>query len=209
MLELEAIHFGTCCVPVDASLFVHFIALFGNAPSWLFVANLALGVFNRDIYFLIASNFNFLVLANALRLLSTAFAVPHPEGFDYKLCDATHYAFPDAIYVTTISYVLCSSAAFVVDTRLSHYANALPISVFVFIVFFYCASTLFSHYFDAFLFVCNTLLAFSISALFTFAYAVFAQDFLHLASRETRRKAAVVGVFLEKEGEAFIRNLPK
>jgi len=205
---LETIHFGTCCVPVDASDTARFIAAFGNLPSWLFIANVAVGVFNKDIYFLFSSNFNLLVLAAALGFLSRAFAVPHPEGFDHERCHATHYAFPDAIYVSVLNYVICVAVGFYFDMRLRAYANPLYFSAFVFIVFFYCASTLVSHYFDAFLFVCNSVLALALSALIIFTYAVFAHDFLLLTARSTRKKAAAVGGFLSETGEVFVRNLP-
>jgi len=206
--ELETIHFGTCCVPVDASAAARFIARFGNAPSWLFIANIAVSVFNKDIYFFISSHFNLFFLAAALDVLSQAFAVPHPEGFDHERCGATRYAFPDAIYVTTIIYVMCVAVGFFFDMRLRAYVNPLYFSAFVFLVFFYCASTLVSRYFDAFLFVCNSVLALALGALFIFTYAVFARDFLFLTTRSTRKKAAVVGAFLGETGEVFVSNLP-
>lgn len=195
----DVIYFGTCCVPVGADSVVRFISSMGNVPSWLFVANLAVGLFNRDIYFIICSNVNFLVFASYFLIMSDVLMVKRPAGFDHVLCNASQYAFPDPKFVTTLSFALSAVAAFILDIKLHRYMTKTATTVVILLLLGYCTSTLLSHYFNAFLLVCNFIMAVCIASLFTMTYAAFLHDFNLMASSSTKNLLSRLAKCVDKE----------
>jgi hypothetical protein len=202
-MELKHLIFGMCCCPRDADWFVEFVARFGNAPSWLIVANLSLSFFNRDLYFTVASNTILFVCVFFLDMLSRIFRVPHPEGFDYDFCDAFEFAFPDPIYVTTIAYVIIVTCGFWINKRLYAFVSRFMITGAVIVVFGYVASTLISRYFDVGLLIANSVIAIVIASLFISSYAVISRILPQFLSRKTRKSGAKLVNFLGRENETF------
>lgn len=198
---LKTIRFGVACVPEGSTWMVEFLAAFGNFPSWLVISNFALGMVNRDIYFLIASNLHLFVLGYYLALLSAATRVRHPIGFDHELCEATVYAFPDPIFVTTLSYFLTAIFGFIEDARLRQYMSRLTTTVIIILLFGYLSSTLISGYFDVFLLVCNTILALVVTTLYIVCYSFFVRNFRLMTSHSARKVFYAIASFLGKDCE--------
>lgn len=196
---LKPIHFGTCCVPDDASWMINLIAWFGNFPSWLVVANFALGMVNRDIYFLVASNVQLFLLAIYLDLLATVFKVPRPRGFDHELCKATKYAFPDPLYVSIMTFFLSALFGFWISKRLHKFISTFTFIIIVIFLCGYPASTLVSRYFDIFLLIANSAIALVATTLYILFYTVIVRDFRLLAPRYIRNLVGAAGTILGKE----------
>lgn len=199
----RAIHLGTCCAPVDADWPTGVIAWFGHVPTLLFVANFALGFANHEIYFTVTSNLFLLCILNALWLISEALGVRRPAGFDAEQCRAPPYAFPDPIYVATLSFVLASLLAVALDRQLRTGAGRLAPTVIIGALVGYAMSTLVTHYFDLYLLVCNTVLAACLAAIHVAIYSTAALCFGRLATRRVRRRAHFLLAFLDKRALAL------
>jgi hypothetical protein len=200
---LKTIHFGTCCVPEGVSWMTEFLAAFGNFPSWLIVANFALGAVNRDLYFLLASNIHLFVMAYFLALLSSIGRVRHPSGFEYKHCHATAYAFPDPVFVTSLSFFLTAVFPFFFDARLKKYMTQFTATIVIVLIFGYCASTLISGYFDVFLLAVNIILALVITTLYVLAYGFFVRNFRLMTSHSSRKVFYALGGLTGKDCEVL------
>lgn len=196
---LKPIHFGTCCVPEDASWMVNILAFFGNYPSWLIVANFALGTVNRDIYFLVASNVQLFLLAIYLDLIANLLRVRRPPWFDHELCESTKYAFPDPLFIPILSFSLTALFAFLQNAKLRQFLNPLTTVIVVVLLFGYLASTLVSGYFNALLLIANTVLAFVVTTLCILFYGVIVRDFRLMAPLYMKKFVGGAGALLGKD----------
>jgi len=182
---------------------LNLIAWFGNFPSWLVVANFALGLVNRDIYFLVASNVQLFFLAIYLDLMATVFEVPRPSGFDHELCKATKYAFPDPLYVSIMTFFLSALFGFWISRRLQRFFTKMTIVLIVVFLCAYPASTLVSRYFDVFLLLANSAIVVIVTSLYILFYMVIVRDFRLLAPRYIRNLVGSAGTVLGKECEVL------
>jgi hypothetical protein len=200
---MKHVIFALSCCPSDADWFVDIVCQFGNAPSWLIVANTALLLFNRDLYFTVASNVMLFGMVYALEILTRIPKVPHPAPFDYMYCDAYEYAFPDPIYVTTIAYTVVVMFGFITNKRLYNYMTPLVIIGGVVILFGYLAALLLSQYFDVGLLAANTVIALVIGSLFVAAYSVISRDLPQFLSPKTRKTIGNFTKYLGRGNETF------
>jgi hypothetical protein len=197
------VNYEICGAPIGSHDFVKLIVAMRHVPSWLLIANFAVAFISRDIYFLICSNFNFFFLKAYFFVLAFAIGVRRPPGFNHVLCEANEFAFPDPVFVTTLSFSLSAVAAFVFDFKLHKYMTKRANTTVILLILGYMASTLLTHYFDAFLLIMNTILAVCFATLFTVIYAAFVRDFNLMASSSTKKLATELAKLLDKDCEVL------
>lgn len=202
----RAIYIATCCVPVDADWPTGVIAWFGHVPTLLLIANFVVGFANREFYFTVTSNVFLLVAVHIFGVINDALRVRRPAGFDYELCGAPQYAFPDPIFVVTVSFVIATLSAVCIDRDLRKGAGLLAPTAVIIALAGYTMSTLVTRYFDLFLLVCNTIVAVCMAAIHVTSYMTLARFYERRASRKTRRIAHFIVDLLGKHAQALQRD---
>lgn len=170
----HTLHFGTACEPVDANWLVHFVCLFGLYPAWVFVFNFFFIALTSDLYFALMSKIIFLVAVRYTAVIAELVRIerdPATQHYDYRLCHADRYVYPDTPYVTSMIYTLTIIYAFWSDTafrrrHLTWWNRVL----FGGVIALYVASTIVSGYFTWAQLLINSAIVVGTSVLIVLVY---------------------------------------
>lgn len=146
-----------------------FFAYFQHFPSVIFVFNLALGVTLSDLYYFFSS---IVQLAAYYYLSGLSYAVrsERPSSFDYVLCRKPQYALPDALFVTSIMYVIVISCGLMCRRSIARKIGILYKLIFCVVPIFYAIGLYVNDYFTLWQLFVNTALAFFASFFYVYLY---------------------------------------
>lgn len=172
-VRVDVIHFGTTCVPHDNHhWFTHALALFSFYPQWLLVFNFAFISLRSDFFFFMSAKLTLVFWLVYLEALAHVLRFERASHYDHKLCHSSRFAFPDARFVTAITYSAMMLIGAYNDKRvcrplLLKRSNLVIVTT---LLLGYAASTIVTHYFTWELLAANTAVAICLALLGTFAF---------------------------------------
>ena len=163
----SVISFGKACVPDDASFFGFFISGMMFYPYWLIVFNWIVGMIDERRYFFFASWIILTAGFHYLNSLSAIVGIERPESYDPFLCGATQFAFPDPLFVTSISYTLVTAIGLFRD---GHRFGLINGTIAYSTPALYAIATVYTGYLSASQAAANLVVAVVTAAFFIFVY---------------------------------------
>jgi len=169
----SVITFGVACVPDDASAVGVVLSSFMFYPFWLVVFNWLVSMIDARRYFFIAS---WIILTTGyyyMHSLARAIALERPANFDAALCNATRYAFPDPVFVTTMAYTLVVGVGLYRDHHRFGWLNG---TVAYSVPLLYTAATVYTGYLSAGQAAANFVVSVVTASIFMLVYQLTGDD---------------------------------
>ena len=162
--------FGTGCYDDSLPEIYRQLAFFEFLPAWILVFNTTLSLITSDVFFFIASSLMLTGYYYYLLVLSEALAVQRPMGYDAELCNVPMYALPDALFVSTMSYVfVIAFGVLMKHDNFRRMGTLLKMAVF-FLVVMYCISLIVNRYLHAWQLAANLGIAALMSGWYVLMY---------------------------------------
>lgn len=169
---MQANAFGTSCYATggDFEDTRKVLAYFQFLPVWIVVFHTTLVIYVHDFFFLTSNAMTQFVVYYYLLGLSLAIRSERPASYDYALCKATQYAFPDPLFVATLCY--CFTIGYGLFSRAATAALVANIYRVLFFAFptLYVVGLVVNDYFFWWQVLANIALAGVISLLYVFLY---------------------------------------
>jgi len=169
---MEALSYSKSCYIVggDFEETRKALAFFQHLPNWIFIFNVALGVYLKDFFFFASNTFTQLIILYYFSSLAQAFQSPRPPIFDHVLCHKPQYGVPDGLFIATISYVIVLVCGLFMNRQTASKIGLLYKIGFVVVPVLYLVSVAVNGYYFWWQFVINLALSFVASFGYVFVY---------------------------------------
>lgn len=200
---MERIFSGIACrIPGEGTL-TDIVTYFGLFPAWVLAFNASMGLIDNDIYFLFASKCVLYSVYVYCNILSGAIRSTRPHVYDHELCGATEYAFPDPLFVSTISYTFVVAVGLYMEKKVG---VARLVLLFASVVL-YCWALLLTRHFYAWQLFCNLLFSAVTSISFLLSYRFFARYIWKDSGRDVKWTISRLGHLLKQDSTLFTNDL--
>lgn len=145
-------------------------AFFQHLPNWIFIFNIALGVYLKDFFFFAANTFTQIVILYYFSGLAQAFQSPRPPIFDHVLCHKPQYGVPDGLFIATISYCIVLVFGLIANPVTAKKIGILYKVGFLVVPVLYMISVCINGYYFWWQFVINLFLSLVASTVYLYVY---------------------------------------
>lgn len=164
------ISFGFACVPDDAGAVEVLLAYYMFFPAWVAVFATLQALIDSRWYFGIASLMLHSLAFYYFHSLANVLEIERPPSYDFTVCRATRFAFPDPTFVSSVAYAVVIGIGLVRD-RVT--AGPLTTLTLYSAPFLYAVACVVTHYFSLLQVLANLSVVALTSTVFLFTYQLF------------------------------------
>ena len=161
------LQFSTTCSPPGANFIGLALTHMMFLPRALFFLNLFINIADGRWFFFFASWALLFWWYHYLAAVSDVSKIPRPDDYDWELCRVTQYALPDALYVSSMSYMVTILWGFFVDKKRFGITTALILHGAPIL---YSVATVYTGYFSVGILLVNLILSLVTGVLFVMIY---------------------------------------